>query len=59
MIQAEIVAGRYRAPADAELLADAIVTVGERFPHHGGDPDVVPDAASAERTIGLLLREAP
>jgi hypothetical protein len=45
MIRAEIDAGRYRAPA-------------ERFPHHGGDPDVVPDAASAGRTIGLLLREA-
>ena len=57
MIQAEIDAGRYRAPADPNLLAEGIVTIGERFLHHGGDPDVSPDAASAGRIIGVLLRE--
>jgi AcrR family transcriptional regulator len=58
MIQAEIDAGHYRAPADAELLADGVVTIGERFLHHGGDPDANPDAVSAGRTIAVLLREA-
>lgn len=57
MIQSEIDAGNYRAPADPELLADGIVTIGERFVHHGGDPDVTPDAASAGRMIAVLLRE--
>jgi AcrR family transcriptional regulator len=58
MIQAEIDAGRYRAPAHSTLLADGIITIGERFLHHGGDPDVTPDAASAGRMIAVLLREA-
>jgi tetracycline repressor-like protein len=57
MIQAEIDAGHYRAPADPELLADGIVSIGERFLHHGGDPDVSPDPASAGRMIAVLLRE--
>jgi AcrR family transcriptional regulator len=56
-IQREIDAGHYRAPADPELLADGIVTIGERFLHHGGDPDVTPDAKSAGRMIAVLLRE--
>ena len=59
LIQAEIDAGRYRAPADAELLADGVVTIGERYLHHGGDPDVSPDPAAAGRMIAVLLREAP
>ena len=59
MIQSEIDAGKYRAPADPELLADGIITIGERFLHHGGDPDVTPDPASAGRMIALLLRETP
>jgi AcrR family transcriptional regulator len=57
LIQSEIDAGHYCAPADPELLADGIVTIGERFLHHGGDPDVSPDPASAGRMIALLLRE--
>jgi hypothetical protein len=57
LIQREIDAGHYRAPADPELLADAIITIGERFLHHGGDPDVSPDPASAGRMIDVLLRE--
>jgi AcrR family transcriptional regulator len=57
MIQAEIDAGHYRAPADPALLAEGIVTIGERFLHHGGDPDVTPDPATAGRMIALLLRE--
>jgi AcrR family transcriptional regulator len=58
MIQAEIDAGRYRAPADTGLLADGVVTIGERFLHHGGDPDVTPDPATAGRMMAVLLREA-
>ena len=57
LIQREIDAGNYRTPADPALLADAIVTIGERFLHHGGDPDLVPDPASAGRMIDVLLRE--
>ncbi len=57
LIQSEIDAGNYRAPADPELLADGIITIGERFLHHGGDPDVTPDPASAGRMIAVLLRE--
>jgi hypothetical protein len=58
MIQSEIDAGTYRAPAEPELLADGVMTIGERFLHHGGDPDVTPDATSAGRMIAVLLREA-
>jgi len=57
LIQDEIDAGHYRAPADPVLLADGVVTIGERFLHHGGDPDVTPDPASAGRMIAVLLRE--
>src|SRR4051794_28745966 len=57
MIQAEIDAGAYHAPADPELLADGIFTIGERFLHHGGDPDVTPDTAAAGRMIAVLIRE--
>ncbi len=57
LIQGEVDAGAYRTPADPDLLADGIVTIGERFLHHGGDPDVTPDAASAGRMIAVLLRE--
>ena len=56
-IQDEIDAGHYSTPEDPELLADGIVTIGERFLHHGGDPDVSPDPTSAGRMIALLLRE--
>jgi AcrR family transcriptional regulator len=57
LIDEEIAAGRYRAPADSALLADGIVTIGERFLHHGGDPDVTPDPQTAGRMIAVLLRE--
>jgi AcrR family transcriptional regulator len=57
-IQHEVDAGHYRAPADPAFLADGIVTIGERFLHHGGDPDVTPDPPAASRMIALLLREA-
>jgi AcrR family transcriptional regulator len=58
VIQGEVDAGRYRAPADPALLADGIVTIGERFLHNGGDPDVTPDPVSAGRMFDVLLREA-
>jgi AcrR family transcriptional regulator len=57
LIQREIDAGHYRAPADPALLAEGIITIGERFLHHGGDPDVTPDPTSAGRMIDVLLRE--
>jgi hypothetical protein len=57
LVQDEIDAGHYSAPEDPQLLADGIVTIGERFLHHGGDPDVSPDPTSAGRMIALLLRE--
>jgi AcrR family transcriptional regulator len=57
-IEAEVDAGHYRPPADPAFLAEGIVTIGERFLHHGGDPDVTPDPPAAGRMIALLLREA-
>jgi AcrR family transcriptional regulator len=57
LIQSEIDTGHYCAPEDPLLLSDGIVTIGERFLHHGGDPDVTPDPTSAGRMIAVLLRE--
>ncbi|WP_134730789.1 QsdR family transcriptional regulator [Amycolatopsis nivea] len=48
--------GAYRPPAPAESLAEGIVVIGERFLHHGGDPDLNPDPATAIQMIHLLLR---
>jgi AcrR family transcriptional regulator len=56
-IEAEARAGAYRAPAPPEVLADGVVSLGERFLHHGGDPDLNPDPAAAKAIISLLLRE--
>jgi AcrR family transcriptional regulator len=47
----------YRPPADPVLLADGIVSMGERFLYHGGNPELNPDPATARLVIGLLLRE--
>jgi AcrR family transcriptional regulator len=58
-IQTEVDAGRYRPPASPALLADGIITIGERFLHHGGDPDVTPDPISAGLMFDVLLREDP
>ena len=56
-IQAEVDAGAYRAPAPPDILADGVLSLGERFLHHGGDPDLNPDPASAKTILALLLRE--
>jgi AcrR family transcriptional regulator len=55
--QEEIDAGRYRAPADPLTLADGVVALAERFLHHGADPALRPDPATARQLIALLLRE--
>jgi AcrR family transcriptional regulator len=47
----------YRPPADAHVLADGIVALGERFLYHGGNPALNPDPATARVVIRLLLRE--
>jgi hypothetical protein len=50
-------AGRYRPPASPELLADAVITLAERYLHNGGDPELHPDPATARTAVVLLLRE--
>lgn len=59
LIEQERDAGRYRPPAPPELLADGIVSLGERYLHNGGDPTLNPDPATATRIVSLLLREEP
>lgn len=49
--------GFYDPPDDPELLADVLVSMGERFLHHGGDPAMNPDLDTARRAVALLLRE--
>jgi AcrR family transcriptional regulator len=56
MIAREAADSEYVPPADPALLADAIVSLGERFLYHGGLPDMNPDPATARSAIGLLLR---
>jgi AcrR family transcriptional regulator len=58
-IQQEVDAGYYRAPEDPQLLADGMVSLGERFLYHGGYVESNPDADTASRMIALLIREAP
>jgi len=58
LIDEERDAGRYRPPASPSLLADGIVSLGERFLYHAGDRELNPDPETAKRVIGLLLREA-
>jgi hypothetical protein len=57
VITAEADAGRYRPPAAPAVLADGVVSLGERFLHHGGDPQLNPDPETAKAIISLLLRE--
>jgi AcrR family transcriptional regulator len=56
-IEAQVRDGAYRAPAAPEVLADGVLSLGERFLHHGGDPALNPDPASAKAIISLVLRE--
>jgi AcrR family transcriptional regulator len=58
LIEEERDTGRYRPPAPPWLLADGIVSLGERFLYHAGDRALNPDPETAKRVIGLLLREA-
>jgi AcrR family transcriptional regulator len=57
LIETEAQRGDYRPPADPHMLADAIVSLGERFLYHGGDPAMNPDPITARTAITLLLRE--
>jgi AcrR family transcriptional regulator len=56
-IEEEARAGRYAPPAPPAVLADGVVSLGERFLHHGGDPALNPDPRNATAIISLLLRE--
>jgi AcrR family transcriptional regulator len=56
-IQGEVDAGVYLPPDDPRLLADGMVTLGERFLYHGGNVETNPDAETASRMIALLIRE--
>jgi AcrR family transcriptional regulator len=56
-IEAEEEGGYYRPPDTPEVLADVLVSLGERFLHHGGDPTMNPDPDTARRAIALILRE--
>jgi AcrR family transcriptional regulator len=58
MIGREADAGHYRPPDDPRILAEAVVSIGERFLYHSGDQAMSPDPATAKRIIGLLLRES-
>jgi AcrR family transcriptional regulator len=58
-IQQEVDEGFYRPPAPPHLLAEGIITVGERFLYHGGNPQANPDPDNASRIIMLLMREPP
>jgi AcrR family transcriptional regulator len=57
VIEEEVRAGRYAPPASPTVLADGVVSLGERFLHHGGDPVLNPDPETAKAIISLLLRE--
>jgi AcrR family transcriptional regulator len=59
MICREVEAGAYRPPADPEILADGIVSLGERYLHNGGEPTLNPDPTSVRVIVKLLLREQP
>jgi AcrR family transcriptional regulator len=57
LIDREAQAGHYRPPDDPRILADGIVSLGERFLYHAGERAMRPDPETARRIIGLLLRE--
>ena len=57
MIRREVDANHYRAPDDPRILAEGIVSLGERFLYHAGERAIDPDPQTAKRIIGLLLRE--
>ena len=57
LIREQVDAGTYRPPADPRILADGIVSLGERYLHNGGDPTLNPDPTSARVIVRLMLRE--
>jgi AcrR family transcriptional regulator len=56
-IRQEVDEGLYRPPAPPHLLAEGMITVGERFLYHGGNPEANPDPENAYRIIALIVRE--
>jgi AcrR family transcriptional regulator len=57
LIREQVDAGRYVPPASPEIIADGIVSLGERYLHNGGDPTLNPDPTSARVIVRLLLRQ--
>jgi AcrR family transcriptional regulator len=58
-IRQEVDDGLYRPPEDPTLIAEGVVTLGERFLYHGGNITANPDPDTAHRIIALLIREPP
>jgi hypothetical protein len=59
LIAEQVAAGAYRAPGPPSVLAEGVVSLGERLLHDGRDPSLNPDPATAKTVVGLLLREPP
>ena len=57
LIEREAAERQYRPRPSARVLADGIVSLGERFLYHNGAPSLNPDPATARVVIRLLLRE--
>jgi AcrR family transcriptional regulator len=57
LIEREASERSYQPPADPGMLADAMVSLGERFLYNNGDPNMNPDPANAQLAYNLLLRE--
>ena len=56
-IQQEVDEGFYRPPEEPHLLAEGMITIGERFLYNGGNVSANPDPATAYRIMSLLIRE--
>jgi AcrR family transcriptional regulator len=56
-IQREVDDGFYRPPEEPHLLAEGMITIGERFLYNGGNVTANPDPITAYRIMNLLIRE--
>jgi len=57
LIEAEVAAGRYTSPDEPHLIADGIVSLGQRFLYNAGDLSLNPDPQTARHIVQLVLRE--